>query len=136
MATRDSNATREETQPAPWSGSRSKGIICKSGPAEVLDSCLMHLSAEMDIEQVPTLAEGMRRCLVGGVDILFVNFFSVTAREMTALAAFRSMLPGQPVVAITESDLKSALLVADLADEVLEVNRAGRPATRFVQPRA
>jgi hypothetical protein len=98
----------------------------------------MALNGEVDVEQVETLAEGMQRCLQGDVDILFVNLFSVTAREMTALAAFRSLLPEQRVVVITGADFRPTVLMAGLADEVLEFDGAHQSSPRpaRVQPRA
>jgi riboflavin biosynthesis pyrimidine reductase len=97
---------------------RPKALICKSGPAEVLDICMMQFSEEADIEQVATLAEAMQRCLDGGVDILFVNLFSFTARELTALAAFRSLRPAQTVIAVAGPEMSNAFIGSDLVDEV------------------
>lgn len=79
----------------------------------------------MDVEQVSSLADGLERCLDGHVDILFVNLFSYTAKELTALAAFRSLRPGIWVVAIARRDMKATLLGTGLADEVF-MGRAPR----------
>jgi len=118
MGTRDLIGEAAQSMHPQPPGDRPKALICKSGPAEVVDICLMHLSKEADVEQVPTLAEAMSRCLAGEVDILFVNLFSFTARELTALSAFRSMMPSQPVVAVAGTEMRNALIGADLADEV------------------
>jgi hypothetical protein len=105
---------------------RPKALICKSGPAEVLDICMMQFSEEADIEQVATLAEAMQRCLDGGVDILFVNLFSFTARELTALAAFRSLRPAQTVIAVAGPEMSNAFIGSDLVDEVRIVAGSNR----------
>jgi hypothetical protein len=113
-----SEALVARSQPRQPKSIRPKALICKSGPSEVLDACMLQLSRETDIEQIPTLAEGMQRCLLGGVDILFVNLFSFTARELTALAAFRSLRPAQPVVAVAGPEMEDAFLGSDLVDDV------------------
>lgn len=113
-----SEAFVARSQPVRPKSNRPKALICKSGPAEVLDLCLMELSRETDVEQLPTLAEGMKRCLEGGVDILFVNLFSFTARELTALAAFRSLRPSQSVVAVAGPEMENAFIGSDIVDDV------------------
>jgi len=112
---------------------RPKALICKSGPAEVLDLCMMQLSREAEIEQIPTLAEAMERCLEGGVDILFVNLFSFTARELTALAAFRSLRPAQSVVAVAGPEMRNAFLGSDIVDDIRIVSGSTHTT---VHPRA
>jgi len=97
---------------------RPRALICKAGPVEVIDICMMQFSQEADIEQVATLAEAMQRCLDGGVDILFVNLFSFTARELTALAGFRSLRPAQQVIAVAGPEMSSAFIGSDLVDDV------------------
>jgi len=124
---------RRESGPAPIAYRRPKALICKSGPEDVLDRCLLCLNGEVDVEQVPNLAEGLKRCLDGQVDILFVNLFSYTARELTALAAFRSLRPGIWVVAIARRDMKSTLLGTGLADEVF-MGRASRASSASLGP--
>jgi hypothetical protein len=103
---------------APRSYARPKALICKSGPEDVLDHCLLCLSGEVDVEQVRSLGEGLKRCLDGNVDILFVNLFSYTAGELTALAAFRDMRPEIWVVAITRPEMSETVLGFGLANEV------------------
>ena len=134
MASRE---RREAGKPAAGSQppvNRPKALICKTGPVEVLDVCLMHLNQEADVDQVATLAEAMSRCLQGQVDILFVNLFSFTARELTALSAFRSMMPDQAVVAVAGQEMRNAFLGSDIADEVFIL--PPRPNHNSVQPRA
>jgi hypothetical protein len=116
-------ARHQDVQPR---SDRPKALICKSGPAEVLDICMMQFSEEADIEQVATLAEAMQRCLNGGVDILFVNLFSFTARELTALAAFRSLRPAQTVIAVAGPEMSNAFIGSDLVDEVRIVAGSNR----------
>ena len=103
---------------APSFYGRPKALICKAGPEEVLDHCLLCLSGEVDIEQVRTLGEAIKRCLKGNVDILFVNLFSYTAGELTALAAFRDMRPDVWVVAIARPEMRETVLGFGLANEV------------------
>jgi len=124
-ATESKSARNERTNGSlvPLAYRRPKALICKPGPEDVLDRCLLCLGDEVDVEQVSSLAEGLQRCLDGHVDILFVNLFSYTARELTALAAFRSLRPDLWVVAIARRDMKSTLLGTGLADEVF----VGRP---------
>jgi hypothetical protein len=93
---------------------------------------MLRLSDETDVEHVPTLAEGMQRCLDGGVDILFVNCFAVTARELTALLQFRNMAPDQHIVAVTGEEMTHALIAANLVDEIVEVSTENAKS----QPRA
>lgn len=132
METREVRTTLDSTSVAPWSEGRSKAIICKSGPAAVIDSCMLRLSDETEVEHVPTLAEGMQRCLDGGVDILFVNCFAVTARELTALLQFRNMAPDQRIVAVAGEEMTPALIAANLVDEIVEVSTDNSKS----QPRA
>lgn len=112
---------------APRSYGRPKALICKAGPEEVLDACLMWIGREADIEQVTTLAEAMKRCLNGEVDILFVNLFAYTAGELTALAAFRDLRPDAWVVAVGRPEMRPVLLGAGLADEVFTVTPVPQP---------
>jgi hypothetical protein len=94
---------------------------------------MLHLSRETDIEHISTLAEGMERCLQGGVDILFVNLFSFTARELTALAAFRSLRPSQPIVGLAGPEMEDAFIGCDLVDDVRIVQTQAESRTH---PRA
>lgn len=113
-------------------GTRLKALLCRPGPEEVTDNCLMVLSREVDTEQVSTLAEAMHRCLTGKIDILFVNTFSISSRELTALLAFRTLAPRLWIVALAPEEMKSSLIAAGIADEVLVA--ASAPAQS--QPRA
>ncbi|HZE89970.1 MAG TPA: hypothetical protein VE404_10495 [Verrucomicrobiae bacterium] len=105
-------------QTVPPMPARPKALICKTGPAEALDACMMKLGREVDLEALDTLAEGMERCLEGGVDTLFVNLFSFTARELTAIAAFRSLRPQQEVVAVAGPEMRNAFVDSSLFDDV------------------
>lgn len=109
---------RLESYPVPRISSRPKALICKAAGDEVLNSCLLWLNREAEVEQVATLAEAMQRCLNGRIDILFVNLFSFTAGELTALAAFRELRPESQVVAIARPEMRPVLLSAGLVDEV------------------
>jgi hypothetical protein len=125
--------TREgKAMPAKKVEHHPKALICKHGPAAVIDICMLRLDEKADIEQVPTLADGLKRCLEGGVDVLFVNLFSYTARELTALSAFRSMMPDQPVVAVAGADMQATFMGSDLVDEVFVVIDESKTS----QPRA
>jgi hypothetical protein len=84
-----------------------------------MDACLMLLSSEADVEQVSTLAEAMQRCLDGRADILFVNMLSTTSRELTALAAFRSLKHTTWVVILASEEMRPVLMSMRIADEVL-----------------
>ncbi|MBI3448135.1 MAG: hypothetical protein HY049_04350 [Acidobacteria bacterium] len=120
-------------QPVPPMPTRPKALICKTGPAEALDACMMKIGREVDLEALDTLAEGMERCLRGGVDILFVNLFSFTARELTAIAAFRSLRPLQPVVAVAGPEMRNAFVGSSLFDDVRIVPTASEG---FIHPQA
>jgi len=134
MATGNVSGTRaRHAQPEPRKSNRPKAIICKSGPAAVLDACMMELSRETEIEQIATLAEGMQRCLDGDVDILFVNLFSFTARELTALAAFRSLRPSQPIVGVAGPEMQDAFIGFDIVDDVRIIPNTSLGS---IQPRA
>ena len=122
VETGNAGATCNPARPQVWFAGREKAIICRSGPAEALDRLLLRFSGEMEIEHVPTLAEGMQRCIASKVDILLINLFTFTARELTALAAFRSMTPKQRVIILTDPVMKPVLDGADLADEIIEVS--------------
>ncbi len=111
---------------------RLRALLCRPGPDEVTDSCLMMLSREADIEQVPTLAEAMKRCLDGRADILFVNMFSSSSRELTALSAFRTLTPSLWIVALAPEDMKPSLIAMGIADEVL----TAATTLNLSQPRA
>lgn len=80
---------------------------------------MMMIGRDTDVEQLPTLAEAMERCLNGRADILFVNMFPISAADLTALSMFRRLAPGVWVVALASEELKQALLRAGIADEVL-----------------
>jgi len=128
-----SKASLMRVQPKPQHPRRPNALICKAGPAEAIDTCMLQLSRETEVEQISTLAEGMQRCLQGGVDILFVNLFTFTARELTALAAFRSLRPSQPVVGLAGPEMEDAFIGCDLVDDVRIVSTHAQSATH---PRA
>ena len=114
-AGRNQKETDRTSRPQP----RLRAIICRTGQDNVMDTCLLMLGHEADVEQVPTLAAAMKRCLEGRADILFVNMFPITAKELTALSLFRSMVPDLWLVALASADLKPSLITTGIADEVL-----------------
>jgi hypothetical protein len=87
---------------------------------------MLMIGRETDVVHVPTLAEAMERCLKGRADILFVNMLPIHSRELTALSLFRGLARGVWIVALAPEDLRSALLSAGIADEVVSPGSARR----------
>ena len=109
---------RRHTGRAAHAAALPRALICKGAPEDVMDTCLLRLGLEAQIEHVPALGEAMRRCLKGRIDILLVNLMSFTGLELTALAAFRDLMPSALIVGVTSQEMKRPLLEAGVVDEV------------------
>lgn len=93
-------------------------VVCKAAPGPVLDQVMNLLHDRQQLEPVETLAEGMQRCLEGGVDRLIVNMFGFTTCDLTALLIFHEIMPNQQIVIFCLQDTAKMILLMGIAIQI------------------